>query len=37
MSHMDIVPAGDPALWNSDPYTVVEKEGKLYGRERKME
>jgi len=32
MSHMDIVPPGDPALWDSDPYTVIEKEGKLYGR-----
>jgi succinyl-diaminopimelate desuccinylase len=32
MSHMDIVPPGDLALWDSDPYTVIEKEGKLYGR-----
>ncbi|RLD33467.1 MAG: diaminopimelate aminotransferase [Bacteroidetes bacterium] len=32
MSHMDIVPPGDSALWDSDPYTVVEKDGKLYGR-----
>ncbi|HHS13772.1 MAG TPA: M20 family metallo-hydrolase [bacterium] len=32
MSHMDIVPPGDLSLWNSDPYQVVEKDGKLYGR-----
>ena len=32
MSHMDIVPPGDLALWESDPYHVVEKDGKLFGR-----
>lgn len=32
MSHMDVVPAGEPALWHTDPFTVVEKDGKLYGR-----
>ena len=32
MSHMDIVPAGDLSAWNSDPFTVIEKNGKLYGR-----
>ncbi len=32
MSHMDIVPPGDAALWSTDPYRVTEKEGRLYGR-----
>ena len=32
MSHMDIVPPGDLSLWDTDPYEVVEKDGKLYGR-----
>lgn len=31
MSHMDIVPPGDVG-WDTDPYQVVEKDGKLYGR-----
>jgi succinyl-diaminopimelate desuccinylase len=31
MSHMDIVPPGDTG-WVTDPYQVVEKDGKLYGR-----
>lgn len=29
-AHMDVVPAGDN--WDTSPYEVVEKEGKLYGR-----
>ncbi|BBB33333.1 succinyl-diaminopimelate desuccinylase [Thermotomaculum hydrothermale] len=29
-AHMDIVPAGDG--WDTDPFEVVEKDGKLYGR-----
>ncbi len=29
-AHMDVVPAGEG--WNTDPFTVVEKDGKLYGR-----
>ena len=29
-AHMDIVPAGEG--WDSDPFDVTEKEGKLYGR-----
>jgi succinyl-diaminopimelate desuccinylase len=29
---MDIVPPGDLSLWETDPYKVVEKEGKLFGR-----
>ena len=32
MSHTDVVPPGDRSLWETDPYQVVEKDGKLYGR-----
>lgn len=32
ISHLDVVPAGDLSLWNTDPWTVVEKDGKLFGR-----
>jgi len=32
MAHMDVVPAGDLSAWNSDPWQVVESEGKLIGR-----
>ncbi|MDR1363635.1 MAG: M20 family metallo-hydrolase [Spirochaetaceae bacterium] len=32
MSHLDVVPAGDPSLWDSNPWTVVKKDGKLTGR-----
>lgn len=32
MSHMDVVPPGDLSLWETDPYKVTEKEGRLYGR-----
>lgn len=32
MSHIDIVPPGDKKLWDTEPYEVVEKDGKLYGR-----
>ncbi len=32
MSHTDIVPAGELSLWNTDPWTVVENNGRLYGR-----
>jgi succinyl-diaminopimelate desuccinylase len=32
MSHLDVVPPGDMSLWNSDPWKMVEKDGKLYGR-----
>jgi succinyl-diaminopimelate desuccinylase len=32
MSHMDIVPPGDLSLWDNDPYQVIEKNGKLFGR-----
>lgn len=32
MSHTDVVPAGDLKKWDSDPWEVKEKNGKLYGR-----
>lgn len=32
LCHLDIVPSGKPSLWDSDPFTLTEKNGKLYGR-----
>lgn len=32
MTHLDVVPPGDLDKWESDPWTVVENDGKLYGR-----
>ena len=32
MAHTDVVPPGEMSDWDTDPYTVVEKNGKLYGR-----
>jgi len=32
MAHLDVVPAGELSLWKTDPWKVVEKDGKLYGR-----
>lgn len=32
MSHLDVVPEGEASLWNTDPFALVEKDGKLYGR-----
>jgi succinyl-diaminopimelate desuccinylase len=32
MSHLDVVPPGEPSLWQSDPYTVVERDGMVIGR-----
>ncbi len=32
MTHMDIVPPGELALWKGDPYKAWVEEGKLYGR-----
>ena len=32
MGHVDIVPPGDLGLWETEPYTVTEKDGKIFGR-----
>lgn len=32
MTHMDIVPPGELALWSGDPYKAWVKEGKIFGR-----
>lgn len=32
MAHLDVVPVGEPKLWESDPWTLLEKDGKLFGR-----
>jgi len=31
-SHVDTVPPGDPALWQTDPLSPTEKDGRIYGR-----
>jgi len=32
MSHLDVVPEGDRSMWETDPFKVVLKEGRVYGR-----
>jgi succinyl-diaminopimelate desuccinylase len=32
MSHLDVVPAGEASLWDSDPWTMVKRDGRLIGR-----
>ncbi len=32
MSHLDVVPEGDRSMWKTDPFTVVRKDGRIYGR-----
>lgn len=31
-SHVDVVPAGDPALWERDPYSGAIEDGRMHGR-----
>ena len=32
IGHVDVVPAGDPSDWDSDPYTGVVRDGAIFGR-----
>jgi len=32
MAHIDVVPAGDLSKWESDPFSLVVKDGKIFGR-----
>ncbi|MFH0815492.1 MAG: M20 family metallo-hydrolase [Methanobacteriota archaeon] len=32
VSHVDVVPPGEPSLWKTDPYMPVVRGGRLYGR-----
>ena len=31
-AHLDVVPTGEMSLWHTDPWKVVEKDSKIYGR-----
>jgi succinyl-diaminopimelate desuccinylase len=32
MSHLDVVPEGDRTMWKTDPFTVLNEDGRVYGR-----
>jgi succinyl-diaminopimelate desuccinylase len=32
MTHLDVVPVGDLSAWEGDPFTIRERDGKLFGR-----
>jgi succinyl-diaminopimelate desuccinylase len=32
MSHLDVVPEGDRTMWKTDPFKVLRKDGRVYGR-----
>ncbi len=32
LSHLDVVPPGDPAAWGGDPWSLRVRDGRLYGR-----
>ncbi len=32
MAHLDVVPEGDLSKWDTDPFTAVVKDGRIYGR-----
>jgi succinyl-diaminopimelate desuccinylase len=32
VTHIDVVPIGDPTLWSTDPFEPIIKDGKIYGR-----
>ncbi|MBP9510170.1 MAG: Sapep family Mn(2+)-dependent dipeptidase [Fusobacteriaceae bacterium] len=32
LGHLDVVPAGDLSKWDSEPFTMIKKDGKIFGR-----